>query len=524
MRRPARVDSRAVPTPEPRLARLGPAAAALATFVLHAAAGGRYGLFRDELYFLVCGQRVATGYVDQPPGIALVARLAGALFGTWVPGVRLLAWVATAGTVYLAGRLAARLAGRGPASGAAATIAAVATFACLVLRGTAHFLSMNAFEPLLLVALVLVLLRLAEGEDRRLWVAAAGLAGLAVLMKYSAAAVVLALLAGFAVSPARRALWSRWALAGAAFGVLLVLPNFLWQAAHGFPFLELVRTGVQYKNVSLTPLQFWGGVLLEANPGNAPLYLGGLLWLLLAPRARAARFAGVGLLVHLAALTFGHAKPYYAAAILPPLLAAGGAAFATLVPSRWTQRVYCGALAASALALAPLAVPILPVEAFLAYQERIGIRPAATERHAQSVLPQTYADMHGWHELVEGVARVYRTLPPDDQARVAVFGGNYGVASAVEILGPAHGLPRGLAFSGHNNFWIWGLPPGRGDPLIVVGRPDEDCGGLYQQWDVALQLPRTPYVMPYEDAHTLTLCRGAREPLTGIPPMLRHFE
>jgi hypothetical protein len=30
--------------------------------------------------------------------------------------------------------------------------------------------------------------------------------------------------------------------------------------------------------------------------------------------------------------------------------------------------------------------------------------------------------------------------------------------------------------------------------------------------------------MPYEDAHTLTLCRGARERLTGIPPMLRHFE
>ncbi len=512
-----------MPAP-PRLDRLGPAAAALATFVLHAACGGRYGLFRDELYFLVCGQRLATGYVDQPPGIALVARLAGALFGTWVPGVRLLAWIATAATVYLAGRLAARLAGQGPERGAAATIAAVATFACLVLRGTAHLLTMNAFEPLLLVALVLVLLRLAEGEDRRLWVAAGGLAGLAVLMKYSAAPAVLALLVGFAVSPARRALWSRWALAGAAFGALLVLPNFLWQAAHGFPFLELVGAGVAHKNVSLTPAQFWAGLLLEANPANAPLYLGGLLWLLLARRARAARFAGVGLLLHLAALTFGHAKPYYAAAILPPLLAAGGAAAATLVRSRRALQGSAGVLAASALALAPLAVPILPAEVFLAYQERLGIRPAALERHAQSVLPQTYADMHGWHELVEGVAAVYRTLTPDERERVAVFGQNYGVASAVEVLGPAHGLPRGLAFSGHNNFWFWGLPPGRGDPLLVVGRPDEDCGGLYRQWDVALQLPRTPYVMPYEDAHTLTLCRGARAPLTGIPPALRHFE
>jgi hypothetical protein len=371
---------------------------------------------------------------------------------------------------------------------------------------------------------VLVLLRLSEGEDPRLWIAAAGLAGLAVLMKYSAAPVVLALLAGFVATPARRALWSRWALAGVGFGLLLVLPNFLWQAAHGFPFLELVRNGVQLKNVATTPLQFWSGLLRDAIPGNAPIYLGGLLWLLAAPRARAARFAGIGLLLHLLALTFGQAKVYYAAAVLPALLAAGSAAFATVLRSRRTQQVYCGLLAATAIVLAPLAVPILPAETFLAYQDAIGFRGAQLERHAQSVLPQQYADQHGWHELVEGVAEVYRSLPPEEQARAAVFGDNYGVASAVEILGPEHGLPRGLAFSGHNQYWFWGLPAGRGDPLIQVGRPHDDCGGLYEKWGVALQLPRTPYVMPYEDAHTLVLCRGAREPLTGIPPMLRHFE
>ena len=519
-----RLDSAHAAAPEPRLARLGPAVAALATFALHAACGGRYGLFRDELYFLVCGDRLATGYVDQPPGIALVARLAQALFGTWVPGLRLFAWVATAATVYLAGRLAARLVGRSERSGAAATLAAVATFACLVLRGTAHFLSMNAFEPLLLTALVLVLVRLAEGEDPRLWIAAAGLAGLAVLVKYSSAAVVLALLFGLVVTPARRTLWTRWALAGAVFGVLLVLPNFLWQASHGFPFLEVVKNGVSYKNVSLTPAEFWGGLLIEANPGNAPIYLGGLAWLLLAGRARAARFAGVGLLLQLLALTFGHAKPYYAAAVLPVLLAAGGAAFATLVPLRPVRWIYGTVLAASAIVMSPLAVPILPEQAFLRFQDAVGIKPGQTEKLAPGALPQTFADMHGWDELVEGVARVYRALPPEAQARAAVYGNNYGIASAVEILGPAHGLPRGLAFSGHNSWWFWGLPPGRGDPLIIVGGPEEDCGGFYDEWKVALQLPRTPYVMPYEDAHAITLCRGLREPLRAIPPELRHFE
>ncbi len=519
---PVMLDAPAVaaPAPEPRLARLGPALAALATFALHAACWGRYGLFRDELYFMVCGERLSAGYVDQPPGIALVAGLAHRLFGTWVPGIRLFAWVAAAATVYLAGRLAARLSG----SGAAATIAAVATFACLVLRGTSSFLSMNAFEPLLVLALVHVLLRLARGEDPRLWVAAGGLAGLAVLFKYTSAPFSLALLLGCAVGPARRALWTRWALAGAAFGLLVVLPNFAWQAAHGFPFLELVHDQLAYKNTPTTPFQFLRGLLFEANPGNAPIWLGGLGWLLFSPSAREARFAGVGVLVYLLLLTFGHAKSYYAAPLLPILLAAGGAAFAALVRSRRTQQVYCGILAASALVFAPLAVPILPVEAFLAYQSVLGAKPPPMENLAQSVLPQLYADQFGWPELVAGVARVYRSLPPEEQQRAVVFGKNYGVASAVEILGPAYGLPPGIAISGHNQYWFWGVPPGRGDPAIVVSDPNETCLHLFRDQDEAEHLAATPYAMPYENGHVIWICRGLERPMTSIPDRARHFE
>ena len=39
-----------------------------------------YGIFRDELYYLMCGRHLAFGYVDQPPMVALQARLADTLF------------------------------------------------------------------------------------------------------------------------------------------------------------------------------------------------------------------------------------------------------------------------------------------------------------------------------------------------------------------------------------------------------------------------------------------------------------
>lgn len=507
-------------TPEPRSARVGPALAALATFALHAACWGRYGIFRDELYFLVCGQRLSAGYVDQPPGIALVARLAYSLFGTWVPGLRVFSWVAGAATVYLTGRLAARISG----SSVAANVAAVAAASCLLLVGGSHHLSMNAFEPLLVVAVVHVLLRLTQGGNPKLWVAAGGLAGLAVLMKYTAAPLCLALLTGVAVTPARRALRTWWALAGATVGALVVLPNFLWQATHGFPFLEMVHAAVTWKNTPITPPQFLLGLLVEAGL-NTPLWVGGLGWLLFAPRARAARFMGVGGLIHLLALAFGHAKPYYAAALVPILVAGGGVAVAELVRSATVRRAYGALVVAAAIAFAPLAIPILPLDTFVRYLGAVKVRPPVNERLEQSVLPQDRADEFGWREITAGVARVYRSLPPEEQAHVAVFSPrNYGPASAVEILGPEHGLPRGLAVSGHNQYWFWGIPAGRGDPLIVVSDPGFSCRDYFREQLLAEQLPKIPYALPQDNGHTLWICRGLPAPLQTLPRSVRHFD
>jgi hypothetical protein len=481
---------------------------------------GRYGFFRDELYFLVCGQRLETGYVDQPPGIALLARLAGALFGIYLPGLRLFSWLAGAATVYLSGRLAARLSG----SGAAATLASTAAFACPLLLGTSHLLTMNAFEPLLVLSSVLLLLRLSEGQDPRLFVPALGLLGLSVLVKYSSAAIGLALFVGFLATPARRSLCTVFAPIAALFAALLLLPNVLWQASHGFPFLEVVRNGQLHKNALLSPLGFLEELLLEANPLTLPLWLFGLAFLLFGRGGRKARFLGIACLLYLAAVVSGHGKPYYAAPILPLLFGAGGAAVCLVVGSRPRRLSYGALLAASGLALSPLALPLLTEETFLSYERVLGMRPAPMEQRELGPLPQLFADQHGWHELVLGVARVYASLPKEEQDRALVYGLNYGVASAVEVLGPALGLPKGIAVSGHNQFWFWGLPEGRGDPFIMVSGESENCGGAYREVVLAERLPRTPYAMPYENGHWLWICRGALARSPWWPGPARHFQ
>ncbi len=499
-----------------RPAALGPALLAVATFALHAACWGRYGIFRDELYFIVCGERLAWGYVDQPPGIAAVAALAHELFGTWVPGLRVLPWIASAGTVYAAGRLAARL-GAGPFG---ATVASAATLAAPALLALGHYLTMNAFEPLLVTALAVVLLRLARGEDPRLWMVAAGIAGVAVLFKYTSAILALALLAGLVFFPERRALRTRWALVAAAFGLLVVLPNLAWQAAHGFPFVELVRNGARYKIAPLSPGAFALELLKEANPIAALAWIPGLLWLL-RRRAGPARFLGAGAVLYVALLVATKGKPYYAAPVFPILFAAGGAAWDGLRP-RALRIALPAALVLSGVALAPLLVPLLPEETLVRYQAALGQRPAALERLRMGPLPQILADQHGLAEIAAAVAATYHALPPEDRRTAGIYARNYGEAAAIDVLATGEGLPR--ATSGHNTYWLWG-PPRTADPAIVVGDEGEDCGhGAWRTRTPGAPIADDPWAMPYERGRRVWICRGLDRPASDLWPLTRHYE
>ncbi len=48
---------------------------AIANFLMHLYFNNRYGYFRDEFDYIVCGDHLAWGYVDQPPLVPLRLRL-----------------------------------------------------------------------------------------------------------------------------------------------------------------------------------------------------------------------------------------------------------------------------------------------------------------------------------------------------------------------------------------------------------------------------------------------------------------
>src|SRR5215813_14595770 len=79
--------------------------------LLHLLTATRYGLFRDELYYLACAQHMAWGYVDHPPLTVLIAWIGRHVFGESPIAVRLLPAIAGAGLVWLTGKLARDMGG-----------------------------------------------------------------------------------------------------------------------------------------------------------------------------------------------------------------------------------------------------------------------------------------------------------------------------------------------------------------------------------------------------------------------------
>ena len=80
--------------------------------LVHLLTNGRYGYFRDELYYIACGHHLALGYVDQPPLSILLLRLSQALLGDSLFAIRLLPALAGGATVALTGAIARELGGR----------------------------------------------------------------------------------------------------------------------------------------------------------------------------------------------------------------------------------------------------------------------------------------------------------------------------------------------------------------------------------------------------------------------------
>jgi hypothetical protein len=491
---------------------------AAAKLVFHLLIANRYGIFRDELYYLACSEHLDAGYVDQPPLIAFVAWIARHLFGESLIGLRLLPALAGAATVVLTGKLARDLGG----GVFAQALAALAAFAAPIFLLMHHWLTMNAFEPLVWIACAWCIVRAIDRNEPRSWLWFGVLIGVGMENKYSPAFFAFAVFAALLLTPQRRFLANRWIWLGALCSLLIFLPNLIWLVRHDFPFLELMHNiRNTHRDVVRGPVAFIADQAKLMNPILFPLWAGGLVWLFLGREGSRFRILGWIYLLLLVAFIVLKGKNYYLGAAYPMLFAAGAVAFENISRTRmsWSRSVYVALIVVVSCVLAPLSVPVLSAENYIRYQKALGFEPPKAENQPTGPLPQHFADEFGWEEMAREVGRVYNALPPGQRAKTAIFANSYGQAGAIDFFGGKYGLPKSI--SNHQSYWLWGPRDYTGESVIVLG---SDGTGDREHFASVEVVGHTDHPYSRRDEHfDIFLCRDLNASLQALWPRMKKF-
>ena len=489
------------------------------TLLVHLIFNNRYGVFSDELYFMVCGQHAAMGYVDQPPLVPLIAGLSHAWFGTALLPLRLIPALAMSTTVGLTAEFARALGG----GRFGQWLSGLTILFGGVFLVDGLLLVTDMLQPLTWLACGWCLLRIAQTNNQRWWLAFGAIVGVSLLSKY----LILFFLAGLAVgviaTPLRRSLSARWLYLGAVIALVIASPSVIWQAMHGWPFLELGQTAMNGKNLRLTPLAFLGQQVLFVGPAAAPVWIAGLWRFSAKPGLAELRAFPIAYALMAVIFLTLHGKAYYIAPIYPILLAGGAVGIEDWLAWKPLRAIALAAVSGVGMLLAPLALPILPPDKYAPYARALGIPAgaAATERFTPSPLPTHLAGMFGWLEMATKVAAVYNALPQDQRARAVFYGRDYGEASALEIYGPTlHGPP---VIAGHNNYYLWGPKGFDGSVVIVLDGDVTPLMNNYTSVQVVGHID-SPFAESYEAHMPIYLLRGPRVPLQTLWPKLKHYE
>jgi 4-amino-4-deoxy-L-arabinose transferase-like glycosyltransferase len=493
-------------------------ALAAAATVLHLAYAGRYDIFRNELYYIVCGRHPAFGYADQPPLVPLIAA-ATQVFGLSAWLLRLPGALAAGALVKLTADFAGLLGG----GRAAAIIAAAASAMAPALVGMAQITTTATFEPLAWTAFAYFVTRAIVGPPQNHALLWAGLvAGLALEAKYGLFLWLAGIAIGVAVTPARRLLVTQRAGQGAFIGFAIAVPSLIWQAMHGWPFLAvMLHHTAGHTNFTGTPVRFEIGQALAMNAVLAPLWITGLVAPFATPRLKEARPLAIAYVVAAALIIVLRGKDYYLFPAYPTLFAIGAVAAGVL--TNWLLTPWMLLAAANSAILLPIVLPILdPPRLAAVFERHPHLRPAPDELAGVGApLTQVFSDELGWRALEQSVAAVYRKLPPEDQRRAAIVGSNYGEAAAIDVYGRADNLPP--AISGQDQYYFWG-PRGYDGSVVIHINGDPD---RWRNFCASVEVAGTfgaPLVMPYENNRPIFICRGLKVPFTEAWEMFKRFQ
>ncbi len=458
-----------------------------------------YGVFRDELYYLANTDHPAWGYVDHPPLSIWLLDAWISVFGDSWRMIRVLSALLGGAAMWAVLRLVRTMGG----NLVAIWLAGLAFLFAPINLAYSSYYSMNVIELVMWpLAMVLVINALRNPEDLWKWAGVGLVTGLGMMNKISMAWLAIGLIVFLLISPCRSLFTRKGPYLAGIVALLLFLPFVLWNLSHEMAHLEFAANASQYKYAGISRADFLTEQLLMEHPFIVIFLIGSLIYLLKPSIGWIQRFPVIVFFVTLSILLIkGQVKATYMAPAYAAVMASGAVwlSGATKGWQRGLLIVLAGLYVVSGLILLPLASPVLPEEDFVAYNSRLGIGPGNQESKEEGLLPQFFADMHGWENFARSISEAYLSVPETEREHIVAWVNNYGEAGAIDYYRDKYPLPPVL--SRHNAYYHWGLEQldqAEYSGILIVGGTREEHQAFLQKVE-QIGMVSCTYCMPYEN-------------------------
>lgn len=465
-----------------------------------------YGFQRDELLHLSAAEHMDWGFMEFPPLIAGVAKVAIAIFGISLPGVRLFSTLAGVTILILCCLMAKEFGGKNKAI----LLSGIFILAFVPFYRNHTLLQPVVFDQLFWTLGFYILIRFINSENKKLLLLLGISTGLGLLTKYTIAVWIFGVLLGLLWYKKAAIYRNPWFYMAMLLALLIFFPNILWQLKHDIPFLKHLKALNEQQLDSLSPFDFLLGQL--ESPFTFCMVVIGLFFFFVDGSLKKYKSIGIAVSFIFIAFWIVQAKVYYVFPVYPVLFASAAVKIEEKFQKNpvWIYTTGVITLLPSIFFI-PMGTPILPIDTYVAYR---GLQ----KKNERIQLTSDYADMFGWEEQVRALNRAYTSLSREEQRACLIWASNYGEAGAVEILGKKYKLPQAISKSG--SFWLWG--PGALDTKvwIVIGYDKQDVENVFEAIELVSVLSNT-YAVEEENHVPIYICRT---PKVAIPKLWSSWE
>lgn len=385
-----------------------------------------YDLQRDEYLHLDQAHHLAWGYLSVPPVTSwisfLIFLLGNSVF--WIKFFPALFGALTLVIVWktielLKGNLYALILG-----------ATCVLFSSLLRINTLY--QPNSLDVLCWTAFYYIIIQYISTEKSKWLYMGAITFAIGFLNKYNILFLLIGLLPALLLSKQRVILANKKVYFALILGVILILPNILWQYNNHFPIVHHMKELAETQLVNVDRIDFLKEQLLFFI-GSFFVILAALYALLFYKPFAKYKFFFTTIVFTLVVFIYFKAKAYYAIGLYPIYIAFGAVFLSEILKTGWKRFLKPIFIIIPLLFFIPMYNLVFPnksPEYIVKHPEKYKkLGMLRWEDGKDHALPQDFADMLGWKELARKTDSVYALLPNPE--KTLVLCDNYGQAGAI---------------------------------------------------------------------------------------------